>query len=52
MKFEIYRSISNGEEVYNIYDSDSKRFIVSCHKKQTAIQIAELLTMDNKEEEL
>lgn len=51
MKFEIYKTMSNGEEVYNIYDSDSKRFIVTCHKKDTAVQIAELLTMDNKGED-
>lgn len=50
MKFEIYKTMSYGEEVYNVYDADSKRFIVTCHKKETAIQIAELLTMDNKEE--
>lgn len=50
MKFEIYKTMSYGEEVYNVYDVDSKRFIVTCHKKETAIQIAELLTMDNKEE--
>lgn len=50
MKFEVYKSMSNGEVVFNIYEADTKRFVVSCHKQETAIQIADLLTMDNEEE--
>ena len=48
MNFKVFKSLSYGEEVFNIYDTDSNRFIVSCRKEENALKIADILKADNE----
>lgn len=51
MNFKVYKTMSYGETVFNVYDVDSNRFVVSCHKEENALKVADILNEDIKEDE-